>query len=331
MKTMEITTSKTGRRTLAKPATELLINEYFSELELEEALLPHLGEIGSEIGVGGLMVVGRQVVLRSTGTTRGGLTVDVLLIEDTARLYVLELKIDADKQSVVQAFNYSAQLRKTDAETIAGFYAAHLGAEGVDVTEEAALGMLAEFCDMTAEELVDNFQAESPAMVVITPEVSAEELAAAEALTEDGNKVIILVATVHEHGARAQFSLERFFPALDPVTDRRRRPRRYVRKIAESPEGASEASTDSVALVLRAVRDVEDRGGSITLTDLRKATGSPGDFTPTYRHLRELGLISTRTERIAGRGRNPESVLLTEAGRQHLAESATAAGTLDPA
>jgi hypothetical protein len=326
MKTMEITTNKTGRRGLAKPAIELLINEYFSELELEEALLPHLCEISSEIGAGRLMVIGHQIVLRSTGTTRGGLTVDVLLLEDTARLYVLELKIDADKQSVVQAFNYSAQLRKADAKTIAGFHAAHLIAQGEVSTPEEALVRLAEFCDMTSEELLDNFQPESPAIVVVTPEVSAEELAAAEALTEDGNKVVLLVAAVHEHGSRALFNLERFFPALDPVTDRRRRHRRYVHKIAESPDETSGTSTDSMAVILRSVKEAEDRGESISLTDLRKAAGSPSDFTPTYRHLRELGLIVTKTERTAGRGRNPELVLITEAGRQHLAGPAMPTG-----
>jgi hypothetical protein len=321
MKTMEITTSKTGQRMLAKPAIELLINEYFSELELEEALLPHLCEIGSEIGAGRLMVIGCQIVLRSAGTTRGGLTVDVLLLEDTARLYVLELKIEADKQSVVQAFNYSAQLRKTDAETIAGFHAAHLNAQGAVSTPEEALEQLAEFCDMTSEELLDNIQSESPAVVVITPEVSAEELAAAEALTEDGNKVVILVAAVHEHGSRALFNLERFFPALDPVTDRRRRPRRHAHKIAESPDGTPETSTDSMIVILRSVKEVGDRKESISLTDLRKTTGLHGDFTPTYRHLREFGLIITKTERTAGRGRNPELVLITEAGCQYLAGS----------
>jgi hypothetical protein len=319
MKTMEITTSKTGRRELATPATELLIVEYFSEIELEEALLPHLEELSSELGAGKLMVVGHQVVLRNNGSARGGLVVDVLLLEDTARLYVLELKVEGDKQSVVQAFNYSAQLRKMDAQTIAAFHAVHLSATGTEVTEDDALEQLAAFCGMTGEELLDNFQPEAPAIVVITPDVSAEELAAAEALHTDGNKVVLLVAAVHQHGSRALFSLERFYPALDPVVDRRRRSRRYVRNVTEEGEEQPEVPATSMEVILRTVKEAEDRAENVSLTDLRRLAGL-SDYTATYRHLRALGLIETRTERTEGRGRNPELVSLTAAGLSYLSD-----------
>jgi len=296
--------------TLVSSNEERLIGDvYASELELEKVvatLAPSLAEV---LGVTALETIGKQVSVRAAARQGRGLTLDLLLIDQDLLLYVVEMKINADMHSFGQAYTYGCQLRNSNmwriAEIYSGYLRDHISVE-VDVTK--ALSMLSDFAGNTLDlaELGESV-IEKPALVVITPYVTAEELAVAEGLVEDGVEAILLQPRVFSMGEQLSLVMQRVFPALEPQNEgkfgfRSRNSRR------------ADPSANLSRKVLDYLRTASETHQKTTSTELRIAIGSSVMFPSVIQELESGGLVEKCRDHNGKVGRPSMVYAITENG-----------------
>ena len=296
--------------TLVSSNEERLIGDvYASELELEKVvatLAPSLAEV---LGVTALETIGKQVSVRAAARQGRGLTLDLLLIDQDLLLYVVEMKINADMHSFGQAYTYGCQLRNSNmwriAEIYAGYLRDHMSVE-VDVTK--ALSMLSDFAGNTLDlaELGESV-IEKPALVVITPYVTAEELAVAEGLVEDGVEAILLQPRVFSMGEQLSLVMQRVFPALEPQNEGKFGSRgRNSRRV--------DPSTNLSRKVLDYLRAASETNQKTTSTELRIAIGSSVMFPSVIQELESGGLVEKCRDHNGKVGRPSMVYAITESG-----------------
>jgi DNA-binding PadR family transcriptional regulator len=296
--------------TLVSSNEERLIGDvYASELELEKVvatLAPSLAEV---LGVTALETIGKQVSVRAAARQGRGLTLDLLLIDQDLLLYVVEMKINADMHSFGQAYTYGCQLRNSNmwriAEIYAGYLRDHMSIE-VDVTK--ALSMLSDFAGNTLDlaELGESV-IEKPALVVITPYVTAEELAVAEGLVEDGVEAILLQPRVFSMGEQLSLVMQRVFPALEPQNEGKFGSRgRNSRRV--------DPSTNLSRKVLDYLRTASETNQKTTSTELRIAIGSSVMFPSVIQELESGGLVEKCRDHNGKVGRPSMVYAITESG-----------------
>lgn len=334
---LPIEQKKNAPARLLEAHEESFLDEVFgSEQDFEEALIPRVGELVRLLGVDSLHLIGRQVSLKTGNALGRGLTLDLYAISETGRRYVVELKIAQDKSSVVQGYNYAAQLRSDDVDTICLTYASYLTrTQGREVTSEEAAELIADFLGVTVDELPETELTANPGIVVITPSVSAEEYAAAKALEADGNIVAIISVSCQVGKNLRSLNLERFFPALEPHIDVRKN--RQARKLRSRAAGRDEqADTKRAELELAILTHLnqlgEDSSGMMS-RDLRQVTGSKPGFTKVVSDLAERGLIARAEGESDKPGRKPLMNKITDEGRAFLSQPVSPDTTeiVDPA
>lgn len=296
--------------TLVSSNEERLIGDvYASELELEKVvatLAPSLAEV---LGVTALETIGKQVSVRAAARQGRGLTLDLLLIDQDLLLYVVEMKINADMHSFGQAYTYGCQLRNSNMWRIADIYAGylrdHMSIE-VDVTK--ALSMLSDFAGSTLDlaELGESV-IEKPALVVITPYVTAEELAVAEGLVEDGVEAILLQPRVFSMGEQLSLVMQRVFPALEPQNEGKFGSRGRNSRRADPSANLSRK-------VLDYLRTASETHQKTTSTELRIAIGSSVMFPSVIQELESGGLVEKCRDHNGKVGRPSMVYAITENG-----------------
>lgn len=300
--------------TLVSSNEERLIGDvYASELELEKVvatLAPSLAEV---LGVTALETIGKQVSVRAAARQGRGLTLDLLLIDQDLLLYVVEMKINADMHSFGQAYTYGCQLRNSNmwriAEIYAGYLRDHMSVE-VDVTK--ALSMLSDFAGNTLDlaELGESV-IEKPALVVITPYVTAEELAVAEGLVEDGVEAILLQPRVFSMGEQLSLVMQRVFPALEPQNEGKFGSKgRNSRRV--------DPSANLSRKVLDYLRTASETSQKTTSTELRIAIGSSVMFPSVIQELESGGLVEKCRDHNGKVGRPSMVYAITESGMSWL-------------
>lgn len=297
--------------TLVSSNEEKLIGDvYASELELEKVVATLAPKLAEVLGVSALETIGKQVSVRAAMRQGRGLTLDLLLIDQDLLLYVVEMKINADMHSFGQAYTYGCQLRNSNMWRIADIYAGYLREHmSVEVDTKKALSMLSDFAGVTMslDELGESV-IEKPALVVITPYVTAEEIAVAEGLVEDGVEAILLQPRVFSMGDQLSLVMQRVFPALEPQNEGRL-----------GPKGRSSRRTDpSVNLsrkVLEHLRTAWETSQKTTSTELRIAVGSSVAFPSVIQELESSGLVEKCRDHNGKVGRPSMVYAITESGK----------------
>jgi hypothetical protein len=307
-----------GPSELLAPLLESLsVDEVFqSEADLEEALSKRIDDLAPLVGSERLMLIGRQQVLRASSDGRGGLVLDFLVISETGRRYVVELKYAADKTSVSQCYTYGAQLRGSTLDEIALGYAEHLAEDAEDISEDAALDRIAEFLEIPVEELEETELLAAPGLLVVTPSVTAEEFKTAKALVEDGNSVIVAQLTVRGEKGNLALYCERFFPAMTPESDSRRRRKRRTKR--------STPAVDAMSLdILEVLCALPPELPGMISTELRRETGWKPSFTQAMNHLEEAGLLVRTKGEGSGKGAKPKLIAASAQGREFFVAQST--------
>jgi hypothetical protein len=322
------------RTTLTGPLLERVVSEdvhsrYLSEAALENDLAEQASQLGYALGVGETKLIGRQADLRSSASAGRGLTLDLLLIDRSLQLYVLEVKKAADRQSVGQAFSYAAQFRGHTYARIGEVYAAYLNSAegGAGVSPSQALEELAAFAGINPEEqeLAERACA-LPSVVVVSLSVTSEEINTAQALDSVGVASYVIQPWLYPVGDTGEYVLElrRLFPSPDVSSAGASRPRNAAAKNRLADNGVIPVE-DRILLCLL-LAETEHR--LVAATALRKRSGDSNRFTELYASYWGSGLLgSTTASDIAGRTKT--YIHLTDSGREAAktaAERASARG-----
>jgi hypothetical protein len=313
---------------LSTPMEELLLDERFTEVELEGALEGQLRACGSVATGQDLMVVGRQASMKTGSKPGKGLTLDVVALSSEGRLWVFEIKVSRDNFTAMQALQYVAVLDKYCAEDVVALYCKYLKVHQNEVvTLREAESRLAVFCGGTTESELE-LSEETPGIVVLSPVLTGEELAGLELLTKHGFDVCFLQVRLLKSGAQEQLLLQRLYPAVDPQFDglsgsqrgrsgRAENEHQGVRSVKRRgrPAKPEELKFDEAAkrIIGHLCTEVGDEG--ISTFDLRTATGSPDFFTSVMEYLEQRDLILRSVQPNGRRGPDPLFVFVTDDGR----------------
>lgn len=322
------------RTTLTGPLLERVVSEdihsrYPSEAALENDLAEQASKLGYALGVGETKLIGRQTDLRSSASAGRGLTLDLLLVDRSLQLYVVEVKKAADRQSVGQAFSYAAQLRGQTYARISEIYAAYLNsAEGrAQVSSNQALEELAAFAGVNHEEqeLAERVCA-LPSVIVVSLSVTSEEINTAQALDSIGVASYVIEPRLYPVGCNGEYVLElqRFFPTPDVFSAGTPRARTNAVKNRLVDNGIIPVEDKILLCLLMA--ETENR--LVTATALRKRTGDSNRFTELHGSHWGSGLLGSTTAS-DNAGRTKTYIHLTDSGREAAkaaAERATARG-----
>lgn len=290
----------------------LLDEEFYSEAAFEDEIAQNIGSIIPSVGAGELLVIGRQVSLKAGGGRGRGLTLDLLVLDEDAAIHVVEIKIKQDKFSVGQAYSYAAILRDGGTEALVATYQQYASEHlGRSLSEAQALAELATHCGVYPEDFC--LQDANPGIVVITPSVSREECAVAEALTTDGNRVVIVQPRLFQHDNEVVLAFNRFFPALEPGVEGRPSTARR-QSVSTRWDGSDKRSTMLVRAIFEYLTAAAVQKRQVTLSELRQKTGQSAVFTEVVRELENAGFLASEEINNSKRGRNPIVVSMTAEG-----------------
>lgn len=295
-------TSIKFRTTLSGPLLERVVcddlhQRYTSEAALENDLAEQASELGYVLGIGETKLIGRQTDLRSSASAGRGLTLDLLLIDRSLQLYIVEVKKAADRQSVGQAFSYAAQLRGQTYARIGEIYAAYLNStEGsVATSSSQALDELAAFAGFNPDEheLADRACA-LPSVAVVSLSVTYEEINTAQALDSIGVASYVIQPRLYPVGRSGEYVLElqRLFPGSDVSSAGTAR----ARSSGVKPRQADNGSDPRIPIedkILLCLLKAETENRRVTATALRKLTGDSKRFSDTKGSYWRSGLLGS--------------------------------------
>jgi hypothetical protein len=313
---------------LSDPMEELLLDERFTEAELESAVEGQLRACGVVATGQDLMVVGRQASMKIGSKPGKGLTLDVIALSSEGRLWVFEIKVSRDNFASMQALQYVAIADSFLAEDVVALYCRYLKVyQNEVVAPSEAKSRLAVFCGGTTESELELAE-ETPGIVVVSPVLTGEELAGLELLTKHGFEAYFLQVRLLKSGAQEQLLLQRLYPAVDPQfdglpgTQRRRSVKAENEHQGVQPEKRrgrpakpEELKFDEAAkrIIDHLCTGVGNEG--ISTSDLRTATGAPDYFTPVMEYLEQRDLILRSVQPNGRRGPDPLFVFITDEGR----------------
>lgn len=313
---------------LSAPMEELLLDERFTEAELESAVEGQLRACGLVATGQDIMVVGRQASMKVGSKPGKGLTLDIMALSSEGRLWIFEIKVSRDNFASMQALQYVALATKYLAEDVVALYRRYLKVhQNEEVTFEEAESRLSVFCGGTMDSELE-LSAETPGIVVVSPVLTGEELAGLELLTEHGFDVSFLQVRLLKSTSQEQLLFQRLYPAADPQFDglpgtQRRRSNRAEDdrqgvkpgKRRGRPAKPEELKFDEAAkrIIDHLCTEVGDEG--ISTSDLRLATGSPAEFTSVVEYLEQRDLIVRSVQPNGRRGPDPLFVFSTDEGR----------------
>jgi hypothetical protein len=314
---------------LSAPMEELLLDERFAETELEDALAVQLAACSRLVTDHGLMVIGRQTSLKIGSAPGRGVALDLLALSADGRLWVFELKVSRDPNASLQALRYAALLHAYGTDDVADIYSAYrLTYHAEHLSREEAHNQLVAFCGGTPGSVL-TLSDDAPAIVVVAPVLSADELRVTEYLSDFGMTTFFLQARLLKDSRGEQLLLQRLYPSIDPQTgggpSSQRRTKGNVDD-SETPEETTDKrrgrppKPEELKFNEAATRIVEhlcdavgDKG--ISTSDLRTAICSPSEFTRAMEYLERRDLIVRSVLRNGKPGPNPMLIFITDEGR----------------
>ena len=206
---------------IGAPLLSVPIRDVFPfETDFETAFMPRVTAIAEKLGVDNLMIVGRQVATRLSERGKSP-TMDLVLMDDSGRLYIVELKTSKERFSVSQAHMYASVLKGHDDIFVSAMYHDYLVKyHASTLTLDECIDQLNKFCGAILEDLY-SIETPFPALVVITPDVSVDELAVAEDLASRDVDVSLFHVELLQDGCEYKLQLNRFFPPPSAGTDGR--------------------------------------------------------------------------------------------------------------
>jgi hypothetical protein len=255
---------------IGAPLLSVPIQDVFPfEVDFETAIMPRITTIAEKLGVDNLMIVGRQVATRLSERGKSP-TMDLVLMDDSGRLYIVELKTSRERFSVSQAHMYASVLKGHDDVFVSEMYHDYLVKyQASTLTLDACIDQLTNFCGVSLEEMY-SIETPFPALVVITPDVTVDELAVAEDLASRDVDVSLFHVELLQDGCEYKLQLNRFFPAPSAGTDGRRAARPSLGSAGLSaPLAHQHADAKLRAQILTVLEDASVLSEPITTTALR--------------------------------------------------------------
>jgi hypothetical protein len=268
-----------------------------------------------------VMVIGRQIPLRSNDTGDNNMEIDMIVMDTAARLYIVENQDLAERRPVSKAYSKCAWVRHHyNVEDVVGQLSEHLG-----VTPHEALATLAGFCNVETASF--ELSRSKPAMVVVATDVTPGEGVTTAALVEDGNDVTIIKPALTVVDGVQMLVLQRCYPSegLDAITDVQPQVAHVVVEAPIEPPAPDTSETEdqvaAIALTILAMVALGGDDNKLAKTSLRRDVKGGKLLDEALADLEAREFLMYSKEENTQTGRNHTVVELTEAGHAFLAES----------